>query len=85
MTELYGYPADPTLKPIVGRVAGKDPGYDETAKMLAEAAMAMAFSRDDLPAHHFGGGFLTPATAFGRHLIQRLRAAGLTFEVVEEE
>ena len=29
------------------RVAGGDPGYDETAKMLAESALSLAF--DDNP------------------------------------
>ena len=43
---------------VVTEVAGGDPGYDETAKMLAESALCVAF--DDLPAaagpaHHRGG------------------------------
>ena len=33
---------------VVTRVSGGDPGYDETARMLGEAALALAF--DDLPA-----------------------------------
>lgn len=60
------------------RVSGGDPGYGETAKMLAESALCLAF--DDNPAV---GGQLTPAVAMGSHLLARLRARGITFEVVE--
>lgn len=58
-------------------VSGGDPGYDETAKMLAEAAMCLAF--DDVPQV---GGQLTTATAMGRPLIDRLIAAGMNFRVL---
>jgi short subunit dehydrogenase-like uncharacterized protein len=66
---------------IVTRVTGdRDPGYGSTAKMLAESALAFRdVDRDDV-----GGGFWTPATAFGDLLIERLvEHAGLTFEVVD--
>ena len=53
-----------------------DPGYAATAVMLGESALALAL--DDLPA---GGGVLTPATALGRPLADRLRAAGFTLTV----
>jgi len=53
-----------------------DPGYLSTARMLGEAALCLAHDR--LAA---GGGFLTPATALGSALAQRLRAAGLRLEV----
>ena len=55
-------------------VSGGDHGYDETAKMLAEAAMCLAF--DDVPRV---SGQLTTATAMGRPLIDRLIDAGITF------
>lgn len=61
---------------IKGAVAGGDPGYDETAKMLVESALCLAF--DELPRR---GGILTPAAALGMSLVQRLRAAGMTFTV----
>ena len=61
---------------LKGKVKGiQDPGYGETAKMLAESALALA--EDELPERF---GVLTPAVAIG-HLIDRLRAAGMTFEV----
>ncbi|MCB9754703.1 MAG: saccharopine dehydrogenase NADP-binding domain-containing protein [Myxococcales bacterium] len=62
---------------VVTRVTGGDPGYGETAKMIAEAALTLALDRDRLPAR---GGVLTTATAMGEPLIERLRAAGIGFE-----
>ncbi|MDQ6934634.1 MAG: saccharopine dehydrogenase NADP-binding domain-containing protein [Actinomycetota bacterium] len=58
------------------RVAGGDPGYTETAKMLAESALCLAY--DDNPST---AGQVTTAVAMGEQLLARLRAAGLTFEV----
>ena len=60
------------------RVSGGDPGYGETAKMLAESALCLAF--DDNPAT---AGQVTTAQAMGEHLLARLQAAGMTFEVRE--
>lgn len=53
-----------------------DPGYAGTAKLLGEAALALAL---DPPAS--GGGVLTPAVALGPVLVPRLRAAGVTIDV----
>ncbi|MEM9693667.1 MAG: saccharopine dehydrogenase, partial [Myxococcota bacterium] len=53
-----------------------DPGYGETAKMLGESALCLAF--DELDSD---GGITTPAVAMGQTLIERLRQAGMTFEV----
>jgi short subunit dehydrogenase-like uncharacterized protein len=59
------------------RVRAKgDPGYAATAVMLGESALALAFDRDELPPSD--GGVLTPATAIGDVLVDRLRAAGFT-------
>ncbi|WP_040339524.1 saccharopine dehydrogenase family protein [Candidatus Blastococcus massiliensis] len=59
--------------------AGKgDPGYAATAVMLGEAALALALDGDRLPDR---AGSLTPATALGEVLVERLRAAGHTYEV----
>ncbi|MEO6885271.1 MAG: saccharopine dehydrogenase NADP-binding domain-containing protein [Jatrophihabitantaceae bacterium] len=62
---------------VITRVSGGDPGYDETAKMLAESALSLAF--DELPAT---AGQVTTAAAMGDALIERLQKAGLTFEVI---
>ena len=55
-----------------------DPGYGETAKMLGEAALCLA---EDAPLLEPRFGVLTPATAMGMHLVDRLRHAGMTFAV----
>jgi short subunit dehydrogenase-like uncharacterized protein len=65
---------------VLTEVAGGDPGYDETAKMLAESALCLAC--DDLPAT---AGQVTPVTAMGDALLHRLTAAGITFRVLQEE
>ena len=59
------------------RVSGGDPGYTETAKMLSEAALCLAF--DDNPQT---AGQVTPAQAMGDALLARLQAAGIRFETV---
>jgi short subunit dehydrogenase-like uncharacterized protein len=55
-----------------------DPGYKATAMMMGEAALCLALDRDDLPDRH---GILTPATAMGSALVERLRGAGMTLSV----
>ena len=76
-------PGESWLKATIRGV--NDPGYGETAKMLAESALCLAEA--ELPPHgpHGpngpNGGILTPATAMGMNLVERLRAAGMTFAV----
>jgi len=56
----------------------RDPGYGSTAKMLGQAAMCLL---KDTPKIDKAGGFWTPSTLLGQHLVDRLQAhAGLTFE-----
>ncbi len=62
---------------VHARVSGGDPGYDETAKMLAESALCLAF--DDNPPT---AGQVTTAQAMGDALIDRLQAAGIRFEIL---
>jgi short subunit dehydrogenase-like uncharacterized protein len=58
-------------------VAAKgDPGYAATAVMMGESALCAAL--DQLPDRF---GILTPASAMGTALIDRLRAAGMTLTV----
>jgi short subunit dehydrogenase-like uncharacterized protein len=64
---------------VLAEVSGGDPGYGETAKMLSESALCLAF--DDLPAT---AGQVTTAVAMGNPLIDRLKRAGMTFRVVDE-
>ncbi|GAA4104570.1 saccharopine dehydrogenase family protein [Zhongshania borealis] len=54
-----------------------DPGYGSTSKMIAEAAVCLVMN----PAPD-AGGVMTPASALGNHLIERLQSnAGLTFQL----
>jgi short subunit dehydrogenase-like uncharacterized protein len=59
--------------------ASGDPGYKATAVMLGESALCLA--RDDLPET---AGVLTPASAMGRVLADRLIEAGHTYRVVPD-
>ncbi len=59
------------------QVTGTDPGYTETAKMLAESALCLAF--DDNP---HTAGQVTTAAAMGENLLRRLVDAGISFSVV---
>src|SRR4051812_958048 len=61
---------------VVCEVAGGDPGYTETAKMLAESALCLA--ADNLPET---SGQVTTAVAMGAALRERLHAQGITFSV----
>ena len=62
---------------MVTEVAGGDPGYDETAKMLAESALSLTL--DQLPPT---AGQVTPAAAMGTALTTRLTRAGITFRLL---
>ncbi|MCW2639296.1 MAG: putative rane protein [Dactylosporangium sp.] len=65
---------------IVTEVAGGDPGYGETAKMLAESALCLAY--DPLPPT---AGQVTTAVAMGDALRVRLDGAGISFRVVADD
>jgi len=65
---------------LVCRIAAPgDPGYKATAVMLGESVLALALDGERLPA---AAGVLTPSTAIGDVLAERLRAAGHTYDVV---
>jgi saccharopine dehydrogenase (NAD+, L-glutamate forming) len=59
------------------RVSGGDPGYEETAKMLAESALCLALDKNPETA-----GSVTTAQAMGENLLNRLQKAGISFAVV---
>lgn len=58
--------------------ADGDPGNRVTVMMLCESALALALDGEDLPD---AAGVLTPATGIGLRLLDRLRAAGMRFEI----
>jgi short subunit dehydrogenase-like uncharacterized protein len=55
-----------------------DPGYKATSVMFGESGLCLALDEDRLPPR---AGVLTPATAMGNALVERLRRAGQTYEV----
>lgn len=60
-------------------IAGQgDPGYQLTALMLSQASLALALDTARLPDR---AGVLTPISAMGDVLVERLRAAGMTLTV----
>jgi short subunit dehydrogenase-like uncharacterized protein len=59
------------------RVSGGDPGYGETAKMLAESALCLTLDENPPTV-----GQVTTAAAMGDALTGRLSAAGIRFEVL---
>jgi short subunit dehydrogenase-like uncharacterized protein len=63
---------------VMTEVSGGDPGYGETSKMLAESALCLAL--DELPQT---AGQVTTATAMGDALTQRLKRAGIGFDVLD--
>ncbi|KUH39156.1 MULTISPECIES: saccharopine dehydrogenase family protein [Streptomyces] len=64
---------------VCTEVSGGDPGYDETAKMLAESALCLAFDGGLPPV----AGQVTTAVAMGDALLERLGAAGIRFRVAD--
>jgi short subunit dehydrogenase-like uncharacterized protein len=64
---------------VTTRVAGGDPGYGETSRMLGEAGLVLTEGEGPDVA-----GVLTPAVALGQPYQDRLEALGITFEVLED-
>lgn len=58
--------------------ADGDPGYQATAVMIGESALALVLDRERLPDR---AGVLTPASGIGAVLADRLRAAGFRIDV----
>lgn len=64
---------------VVSRIgASGDPGYQATSVMLAESALSLALDGAQLPDR---AGVLTPATAMGDVLVDRLRRADFVASV----
>lgn len=63
-------------------ISGGCPGYSETSKMVAEAALSLALQLKELPSQ---GGVLTPASAFGQVLVNRLQSQGIKIEVNKQK
>lgn len=63
---------------VFTEVSGGDPGYNESAKILAESALCLAFDRIERRP-----GVQTPVHAMGAALIRRLQNAGIEFKEIE--
>lgn len=65
---------------LTGLVSGlRPPGTEESANMLVQVGLGLALDAERMPAR---SGVLTPVSALGPVLLERLRAAGVTFAVV---
>ena len=62
---------------------GGDPGYSDTAKILAEAGVLLASDGGSGPVRR--GGVLTPAVAFGDAVLRGLEPHGITYTVDGDE
>mmetsp|Transcript_8830 Transcript_8830/g.54361 ORF Transcript_8830/g.54361 Transcript_8830/m.54361 type:complete len:111 (+) Transcript_8830:407-739(+) len=70
---------------VLARARGNlDPNYAGTAKMVAEAALCLAFRGDELVRQgHPSGGCLTPATCMGTTLVSRFQSGDfLSLEIL---
>jgi short subunit dehydrogenase-like uncharacterized protein len=56
--------------------------YRQTAKFIAESGVALALDTAALPPMY---GILTPSTALGTVLLERLRAKGVDFYIGEHK
>ena len=81
---LVGRAADGTRVDAELSGAG-DPANTATVTMVCESALCIALARDSLPGGPRRGGLLTPATAFGPVLADRLRAVGMRVEILTGE
>ncbi|KAG1160078.1 hypothetical protein G6F37_004313 [Rhizopus arrhizus] len=66
---------EPYDEPVRARAiikGSRDPGYGDTCRMVVEAALSIIKSRNEIPGRD--GGVLTPSTAFGQVLVDRLKA-----------
>jgi len=67
---------------VHARISAKgDPGNKVTITILCEAARCLLYARDNLPGGDTRCGILTPATAFGHILQDRLEEVGMRFEI----
>ena len=80
---LFGWGTDDEgqeFQLVLEASADSDPGYGATAKMLGESALCLAI--DDVDTG-IDGGVLTPASAMGDVLVERLQKAGISFTTLE--
>lgn len=67
-------------KQVITSVSGGDPGYDETSKMIAEAALTIIQHQGEWEGK---GGVKTPAGVLGEKYLKRLQQRGIKFKVIQ--
>ncbi|MCB1157688.1 MAG: saccharopine dehydrogenase NADP-binding domain-containing protein [Leptospiraceae bacterium] len=67
---------------VVTRISGGDPGYEETARMVSEAAILLTNKNKQVS---IPSGVVTPAYAFGDYLVDALKKIGIKFEILERK
>ncbi len=78
----FGHGADKSSKPIKAIMYfPTDPGYRDTARMLAESGLLLALEQEKTAKN---AGFHTPASGLGMPLLDRLVATGSSFEILNE-
>ncbi|GIM11979.1 hypothetical protein Vretimale_15411 [Volvox reticuliferus] len=83
--EMVAVTEEETPRVVRGRCGDRrDPGYWSTSRMLLEAGLALVLDAPRLAADTrlARGGVMSPAAACGSVLLERLRSAGFSFEVV---
>ncbi|MBS1789258.1 MAG: saccharopine dehydrogenase NADP-binding domain-containing protein [Acidobacteria bacterium] len=80
LCDLVGVTSDGRKVKGVIRDQG-DPGNRATVKFVCESALSLALNFDQLPGGPERGGVLTPATALGEVLAERLRNVGMVIEI----
>lgn len=78
---LYAVPFGAENVVIRGKVTGGEPGYWQTARMIGLSAVCLAKGEADPEC--LKGGVLTPASAIGLKLADRLKDHGMKFEITK--
>lgn len=78
--ELLGLAQDGRRARVTMRHQG-DPSNRATVRFVCESALALALEFESLPGGLKRGGLLTPATALGEVLAERLRKSGMAIDI----
>ena len=74
---IKGYTSNKDISQVTV-YGNSDPGYSATAKMITESALSILLNEDKINKSY---GVLTPASAIGPTVINRLKTKGITFTI----
>lgn len=74
---IKGYTSNKDISQVTV-YGNSDPGYSATAKMITESALSILLNGDKINKSY---GVLTPASAIGPTVINRLKTKGITFTI----